>query len=203
MSRLLPSRPNLDHLRNQAKDLLATARAVYPAWQLADAQFALARDYGFPSWPAMKAHVDAVAAEGNARPTTHSLSADSDGECLMTGVWVANLALSTRHPAARFESATLDIRVHGTRVTMTQLVTHADGQPSGSSMTLDADDQPHTLDGASPSHQMVARWLDARTLEAVDTKDGVEMGRGRYEVTSDGRTLVVATADQRLVFDRK
>ncbi len=49
---------------------------------------------------------------------------------------------------------------------------------------------------------MVARWLDARTLEAVDTKDGVEMGRGRYEVASDGRTLVVTTVGQHLVFDR-
>lgn len=203
MSRSLPSRPNLDHLRNQAKHLLETARAVHPAWQLADAQFALARDYGFPSWPAMKARVDAISAEGSTRPTTHPPSEASDGECPMTGVWVANIALSTRHPAAQFESATLDIRVRGTRVTMTQVVADASGQPSGSSMTIDADDQPHSLDGASPSHTMVARWLDARTLEAVDTKDGAEVGRGRYEVAPDGRTLLVTTADQRLVFDRK
>lgn len=203
MSRSPPSRPNLDHLRNQAKDLLETARAVHPDWQLADAQFALARDYGFPSWPAMKAQVDAIAAAGHARATTHSPSADSEGECPMTGVWVANLAHSTRHPAAQFESATLDIRVRGTRVTMTQLVADASGQPSGSSMTIDADTQPHALEGASPSHLMVARWLDARTLEAVDTKDGAEVGRGRYEVALDGNTLVVTTADQRLVFDRR
>lgn len=201
MSRSLPSRPNLDHLRNQAKDLLETARAVHPTWQLADAQFALAREYGFPSWPAMKAHVDAMAAEDSTLTAPRPHSAASDGECPMTGVWVANLALSTRHPAAQFESATLDIRVRGTRVTMTQLVTDASGQPSGSSMTIDADDQPHALDGGSPSHVMVARWLDARTLEAVDTKDGAEVGRGRYEVAPDGRTLLVTTADQRLVFD--
>lgn len=72
MSRSLPSRRNLDHLRNQAKHLLETARAVHPSWQLADAQFALARDYGFPSWPAMKARVDAIAAEGGSHTTTHA-----------------------------------------------------------------------------------------------------------------------------------
>lgn len=66
--RHLPVRPNLDQLRHQAKDLLrglrrgdATAvaefREYHPervepdAAKLADAQLALARSYGVPSWP--------------------------------------------------------------------------------------------------------------------------------------------------------
>lgn len=66
--RPFPVRPNLDQLRNQAKDMLRAIRrndaaaianlqkhhpkAVDPAAaKLADAQLALARSYGLPSWP--------------------------------------------------------------------------------------------------------------------------------------------------------
>ena len=52
--RLLPERPNLRHLKDQAKDLLKTGAAA----SLADAQFQIARLYGFASWPKLKAHVE-------------------------------------------------------------------------------------------------------------------------------------------------
>jgi ankyrin repeat protein len=50
----LPDRPNLRHLRDQARDLLRTGRAE----SLADAQFQIARHYGFASWPKLKTHVE-------------------------------------------------------------------------------------------------------------------------------------------------
>jgi hypothetical protein len=203
MSRSLPSRPNLDHLRKQAKDLLDTAHAAHPTWQLADAQFALARGYGFSSWPAMKAHVDALNAEGPGPDATRTASASGDADCPMNGVWIANVAASIRHPAAQFQSATLEVQVNGTRITMTQVMVDAAGQPSGGSMTIDADGEPRVAEGGSASHHLLARWLDARVLEAVDLKDGAEQGRGRYEVSPDARQLVVTTGEQRLVFDRR
>jgi ankyrin repeat protein len=52
--RALPDRPNLRHLKDQAKDLVKTGTAK----SLSDAQFTIARLYGFPSWPKLKAHVD-------------------------------------------------------------------------------------------------------------------------------------------------
>ena len=81
MAKTLPSRPNLDHLRGQAKSLLARlndgdraaiqalrehlpeARGLTPAkvraagFRLADAQSAIARQTGFASWPALARHV--------------------------------------------------------------------------------------------------------------------------------------------------
>jgi ankyrin repeat protein len=54
--RPLPDRPNLRHLKDQAKDLLKTGAAA----SLADAQFRIARLYGFASWPKLKAHVDSL-----------------------------------------------------------------------------------------------------------------------------------------------
>jgi ankyrin repeat protein len=60
----LPDAPNLDWLRKQAKRQLDEMRASNPDAKLADAQFALARQYGFSSWRALKAHVDALSVDG-------------------------------------------------------------------------------------------------------------------------------------------
>jgi ankyrin repeat protein len=60
----LPDKPNLDWLRKQAKRRLDELRERNPAAQLADAQFELARQYGFPSWRALKAHIDSSTVEG-------------------------------------------------------------------------------------------------------------------------------------------
>jgi ankyrin repeat protein len=66
----LPARPNLDHLRREARDLLRAAQAGDPAAvgriqavsatpTLASAQLALAREYGFASWARLKTAVEA------------------------------------------------------------------------------------------------------------------------------------------------
>jgi ankyrin repeat protein len=54
-SRPLPDRPNLRHLKDQARDLFDAGSAS----SIADAQFRIARLYGFASWPKLKAHVEA------------------------------------------------------------------------------------------------------------------------------------------------
>ena len=80
--RALPSNPNLVHLKYQAKDLLKThaardlraaqrLREFHPRFQraadreiftaglsLSDAQLAIAREYGFPSWARLKRHIE-------------------------------------------------------------------------------------------------------------------------------------------------
>jgi hypothetical protein len=78
----LPSNPNLDHLRYQAKDVLrdhagrnpgvaqrirefhpyfnrATDAEIFDAQlSLSDAQLTIAREYGFPSWARLKRHIE-------------------------------------------------------------------------------------------------------------------------------------------------
>ncbi len=54
----LPDSPNLAHLRQQAKDLLVQLRAARPDATLADAQKLVAGQYGFRTWPDLKAEVD-------------------------------------------------------------------------------------------------------------------------------------------------
>jgi hypothetical protein len=64
----LPGRPDLDQLRRQARELLRAAaandeealrriRAVSEKQTLSAAQLAIAREYGFPSWPRLRAEV--------------------------------------------------------------------------------------------------------------------------------------------------
>lgn len=60
----LPDAPNLDWLRKQARRALSALRKTNPGAKLADAQFELAKQYGFPSWRALKEHVDGLTVEG-------------------------------------------------------------------------------------------------------------------------------------------
>ena len=91
----LPARPNLEHLRNQAKDLLKAYRAGEPSalgrfressrylsrltddellrlsLSLRDAQRVVAIEYGFPDWTSMRTHV-----ERKERPTMYEMTVD-------------------------------------------------------------------------------------------------------------------------------
>jgi cytohesin len=60
----LPDAPNLEWLRKQAKHHLEELRRSNPDAQLSDAQFDLAKRYGFSSWRALKAHVDSLTIDG-------------------------------------------------------------------------------------------------------------------------------------------
>ncbi|MGE3241137.1 MAG: ankyrin repeat domain-containing protein [Pirellulales bacterium] len=55
-SHSLPDRPSIEHLKNQAKDLLRAGGAT----SLTAAQREIARQYGFASWPKLNAHVESV-----------------------------------------------------------------------------------------------------------------------------------------------
>ena len=54
--RRLPERPNLRHLKDEAKALFKAGRAR----SITHAQFQVARLYGFPSWLKLKAHIDSL-----------------------------------------------------------------------------------------------------------------------------------------------
>jgi ankyrin repeat protein len=60
MTQALPANPNLDWLRKTAKQRLVELRASQPDARLHHAQLAVAHDYGFKSWRALKSHVDGI-----------------------------------------------------------------------------------------------------------------------------------------------
>ena len=62
--RALPHRPNLRHLKDQARDLVKAGTAT----SVTDAQFKIALLYGFPSWPKLKAYVESLDEIGRMKP---------------------------------------------------------------------------------------------------------------------------------------
>jgi len=71
--RSLPSRPDLRHLRDEAKRRRKAGE--FPS--IALAQLALAREHGFRSWPRLKFHVEAVTLDASERATALIASATS------------------------------------------------------------------------------------------------------------------------------
>lgn len=64
MTEALPPRPDLAWLKKAAKQRLAELRESDPGARLHQAQLEIARRYGFPSWRALKARVDALSLDG-------------------------------------------------------------------------------------------------------------------------------------------
>ena len=184
MSRHLPDRPNLEYLKKEAKSLLDTMQQSNRSAQLADAQHALARDYGFASWPKLKAHVESIA--GTA---PHPLD----------GRWIADVAQSQRHPANLFQRATIQFTVDDNTVNVEQEFVDQAGQLVRNHMTIVADGQPQAM---ANGYVLTARWRGAHALDTVATKNGAVVGAGRYELSPDGRRLTIVAADQVIVLDR-
>lgn len=107
MPQQLPERANLEQLRKQAKSLLHAARAQEPAalerfrafaessslrtYALHDAQFVIAREYGFKSWNEMRGHVEERSLSFEAAVDGFVFSATGDAS-------VRAVLLLERHP---------------------------------------------------------------------------------------------------------
>jgi ankyrin repeat protein len=56
----LPLRANLEWLKKLCKQRLVERRVSQPDVQLSDVQFEVAREFGFPSWPKLKAYIESL-----------------------------------------------------------------------------------------------------------------------------------------------
>jgi hypothetical protein len=192
MSRNLPPHPNLDHLKKQAKDLLDELKQQNPTSKLADAQFALAREYGFTSWPKLKAYVESLP-----NPATSVDAQDKANP--FVGKWTANLSKSKRHPANQFQNAILEFAVVGNTVTITDTVVGDSGHELHGKNTIQVDSDEHIVEN---EYVVTASWRGSRTLETMAKKDGLKVGWGRYEVSEDGKTMTISGDQQVIVLDR-
>ena len=82
MAKTLPAQPNLDWLKKSAKERLAELRIGEPAAKLHQA-LDIARDYGFASWRALKAHVDTLSFDGQIIAAVVQGGAESLVSCSM------------------------------------------------------------------------------------------------------------------------
>ena len=130
MDKHLPARPNLDHLRGQAKALLAqlkegddaaarafiehlpAARGLRPAavretkLRLADAQSVVARQCGFASWPVLARHVEQLRAlEGEWRIAQLEIDGNTLPATMLGGsrILIDGDRFRTESPSATYE----------------------------------------------------------------------------------------------------
>lgn len=94
----LPSQPNLDHLRHQARRLLRDAQVGDPgaiermgAWStrltLSAAQLAVAREYGWRSWNALRHYVEALTSIAERRQSPPTAMDHEPSSGVPTGAW--------------------------------------------------------------------------------------------------------------------
>lgn len=145
MKNQLPNRPNLQHLKGQAKQLLAELRAgsaeaaqcfidylpeasgkstqqiFEVGFRLADAQSAIARKSGFASWPGLARHVDLLRQ--------------------LEGTWEFRSLEVDGHSVPPGSAANSRILVDGDRFRTESPMANYDGE-----FTIDADANPHTID---------------------------------------------------------
>lgn len=182
MSRELPTRANLEHLKKQAKTLLTELRRANAGAKLADAQHALAGAYGFQSWASLKTHVETLAA---AIPPPRLRA--------IAGVWTAKAPAAEQPSGLSFEQATLEIDVVDDTVTIRNVVVRSQGSEERSENRLRADGNEHPVEHG---YSLMSWWLDENSLQATVTKGGRLVSRVIYRLSDDGRNLLVlATAD--------
>ena len=181
MPRQLPPKANFEYLKKQAKELRAELSREQPDMQLADAQRLLAREYGFPTWAALKAHL------------TETRGPAFDGS------WRVNLSQSRQSPANLFRDATIQFSVRDDTVVIADVVVDVSGRTDRNSNTLVVDGRPHEQ---QYGYAVTAQWITPRHLQAALTKDGEPRGHVDYVVAADGRTMTLSTSDSVIQFDR-
>lgn len=126
----------------------------------------------------------------------------------LTGPWTANLSKSTRHVNHQFHGATMRFKIEGVDVLLTFGGINASGKAEEGTRTIRADGQGHP-DPAAPGLVTTAS-VDERSFVVVAAKDGVVVGRGRYEVSENGAEMTATMSgidasgsqfDQVIVFD--
>ena len=127
----------------------------------------------------------------------------------LSGSWTANLAKSRRHENHQFYGASMRFEVAGAKVLLTFGGVNASGKTEEGTRTICADGQGYP-EPAAPGIVTTAT-VDDRALEVIATKDGADVGRGRYEVSEDGAEMTATKSgidasgraiEQVIVFDR-
>jgi hypothetical protein len=217
MSQRLPSFPNLDLLKKQAKEVLRVSRYRGRLWRLADAQHALARGYGFSSWPYLKRHVESMRRkpgsaasvprkqgdETAANASAPAAAAHGHPGCSshpIVGTWVAHPTADINHDS-RANSVVVEIELADDTIILTQIAADPAGRDVATKMAIQIDGLDHPIQFGN-SLTLQAWWTNERTLETIIKHGDQAVAKGTYEVAANGQSLVVSTPDRLVVFER-
>lgn len=190
----LPARPSIEQLRKRAKERLATMRATDPHAKLADAQFLLAREHGFDSWPKLVEHLSTVdprlAEPQITAPVSRWLGATELDRTV--AFWRDVLGFTVSEPTgdgveltsgrARIHFGTLDVSPDLSK----------EGAPGSAIVFFDTDDVEamHAAivsRGGRPSELEKVNWIKRRVFEVRDPDGRVIWFGQSYHQTSPDR----------------
>jgi|SRR5688572_7756655 len=129
-----------------------------------------------------------------------------------TGSWTANLEKSRRHANHQFASATMAFDVTPEIVSMTYSGVNAAGKQESSALEFHPDGKEHPVSPQAPDVMMVCNWAGTHRLDTEARKGDAILGRGSYEVSSNGLVLTATVYgtdasgkefEQVIVFDRQ
>ena len=219
MPQRLPSLPNLEYLRKQAKDVLRVGRYRSPRWRLADAQHAVAHGYGFDSWAALKLNVetvrqkrsasslareadDASAVDARGAPNTAMQPLLSRSSHPLAGTWAQRTSASSgKGSHAPMDDMLVEFELTDGTVTLTQIVIDATGRHSAMKTVIRADGQEHSAEFGDEL-VLQAAWTNERTLELTFKHAERTVSEWAYSASADGHSMVVSTTEQVVVFER-
>ena len=110
------------------------------------------------------------------------------------GTWQLNAAKSKYTPGPGPKSGSTTIEAAGTGYKFTVHQIPATGAAQDWSFTTALDGKPVKVTGNNPNADMISyKRVDARTLEATQSKSGKETQRQRIVVSADGKTRTVTS----------
>lgn len=177
-------------------------RRQRPQWRLADAQRAVARGYGFTNWPSLKVHVEKIRHERQPAFTSPRAlkSREDSSPHPIAGAWIADQA----HQAQRARSSqdsVVEFQVNGEEIKLTQVATDPTGQEIAITTMILPDGREHPVPFGE-GVRLKALWTTPLMLEAAFTTSEGTLSTWSYEVSQDGKSMVISTAKDRIVFRR-
>ena len=191
----LPARPSIEQLRKRAKERLADLRATNPSAKLADAQFAIAREHGFDSWPKLVDHMSTMdprlAEPQITAPVSRWLGAGDVDRTVDFWRDVLGFEVTERAP-----DGTVEVRSGRARIHFGELDAAPDfskeGPPGSAVVFFDTDDVTAMQAairrrGGQPSDLENVNWIKRSVFEVRDPDGHVIWFGQSYHQTSPAR----------------
>ena len=192
----LPARPSIEQLRKRAKERLVEMRATDPSAKLADAQFALAREYGFDSWPKLVDHMSTVdprlAEPQITAPVSRWLGARDVDRTVAFWRDILGFEVTERTPDGAAEVRSGRARIHFGELDAAPDFSK-EGPPGSAIVFFDTDDVAamHAAirrRGGQPSELEKVNWIKRSVFEVRDPDGHVIWFGQSYHQNSPGRS---------------
>jgi hypothetical protein len=96
---------------------------------------------------------------------------------------------------------TVEFEMTDGSLTLTQIAADAAGRESAVKMAIQIDGQDHPIKFGNDL-VLRAKWTELGALETIVKQGERIVGKGMYEVSADGQSLIVSTAEHTVVFAR-